>query len=187
MNTILDDAPVRRVELRDGDFRAVKPMLQAGVGVPAPKNKSVRQFLTGDLGFDPDYVEGRLQTVFLDGAPVDDFDTAMVLPGCTLALSGAMPGLAGATMRRGGYFARMREGIAHDSAAGKAEDVGANPDGAIVTVKLFNKALADLARDLIQGRPLLVNRRWLADLPIAEDAKPSASVESVWLTFTFAE
>ena len=37
----------------------------------------------------------------------------MVGHGDTLALSAAMPGLVGATMRRGGYFAGLRANISH--------------------------------------------------------------------------
>ena len=67
-----------------------------------------------------------------------------------LALSGAMPGLVGATMRRGGYYARMREGITHEE-TGKADGGG---EQGFVVVKLFNRPLADLTETLA-ARPLL--------------------------------
>ncbi|MFC1662292.1 hypothetical protein ACFL3S_12715, partial [Gemmatimonadota bacterium] len=83
-------------------------------------------------------------------------------PGAVLALSGAMPGLVGATMRRGGYYSRMREGISHSgsdaaggTAAGEAEEADRGGEGNLVIVKLFNRPLADLAETLA-ARPLLV-------------------------------
>ncbi len=106
----MPEAPILRVTMSRPAFKA---LLQRGVGIPDGSGASVREFLQGTLGIDAAYVEEKLQTVFLDGHPVDDFDRAVVRPGAVLALSGAMPGLAGATMRRGGFYARMREGITH--------------------------------------------------------------------------
>ncbi|MCG8507911.1 MAG: hypothetical protein MI741_01665 [Rhodospirillales bacterium] len=183
MNTVLEGAPSRRLVLREDEFSGLKPMLQAGIGIRAKPGRTLRPFLTGDLGFDPAYVEERLQTVLLDGAPVDDFDSATLWPGCTIALSGAMPGLAGATMRRGGYYARMREGIAHRD--GGNRNAEANPETLVVYVKLFNRALEDLGRQLIAGRPVLVDRRWLLGLPGREgqeDMVDSRDDGAVWLT-----
>ena len=59
--------------------------------------------------------------------------------GVTLALSSAMPGLVGATMRRAGYYSTMRNTITYiernERNSGKA---------IIFTVKLFNLLLAGL-------------------------------------------
>jgi len=144
----MPEAPTVRVTLSRHVFKA---LLQRGVGIPDGTGVRVREFLQETLGIDAAYVEERLQTVFLDGQPVDDFDRAVVRPGAVLALSGAMPGLVGATMRRGGYYARMREGITH------AETDTADGGGhkSFVVVKLFNRPLADLAETLA-ARPLLV-------------------------------
>jgi hypothetical protein len=142
----MPEATILRVTMSRPAFKA---LLQRGVGIPNGSGGSVREFLQGTLGIDAAYVEEKLQTVFLDGHPVDDFDRAVVRPGAVLALSGAMPGLAGATMRRGGFYARMREGITH---AGTDTPEGSGKG--VVVVKLFNRPLADLAETLA-GRPLL--------------------------------
>jgi len=134
--------------LSRGAFRA---LLQRGVGISDGAGASVREFLLETLGIDGTYVEEKLQTVFLNGQPVDDFDRARVRPGAVLALSGAMPGLAGATMRRGGYYARLREGITYSGEEGVEED----DEAGIVIVKLFNRPLADLTETLA-ARPLLL-------------------------------
>ena len=131
----MGEAPTVRVTLSRPAFKA---LLQRGIGIPCGTGTGVREFLQRALGIDPAYVEEQLQTVFLDGHPVDDFDRAQVRPGAVLALSGAMPGLAGATMRRGGYYARMREGITHD---GTQRTEGSTEEG-VVMVKLFNRPLA---------------------------------------------
>jgi hypothetical protein len=144
---MMPEAATVRVTLSRHAFKA---LLQRGIGIPDGTEASVREFLQKTLGIDAAYVEEKLQTVFLDGQAVDDFDRAVVRPGAVLALSGAMPGLVGATMRRGGYYARMREGITH------AESHTADGGGqeSFVIVKLFNRPLADLAVTLA-ARPLL--------------------------------
>lgn len=73
-----------------------------GFQVDLPVACSVRELLCGQLGVAPEYLEGRIQTIFLNSRPVDDPATATVTPGATLALSGPMPGLAGAICRKGG-------------------------------------------------------------------------------------
>jgi len=153
-------------------LQAFRTLLQRGVGVPQATCVGVREFLQVTLGIEADYVEERLQTVFLDGRPVDDLDRTLVGPGAALALSGAMPGLAGATMRRGGYYARMREGITHSGAAGEEGKGGAG----IVIVKLFNRPLADLAESLTD-LPLLVP----ADALDALDGRGSETTDGEWV------
>ena len=144
----MPEAPTVRVTLPRHAFKA---LLQRGVGIPGGTGLRVREFLQETLGIPADYVEEKLQTVFLDGQPVDDLDRAVVRSGAVLALSGALPGLVGATMRRGGYYARMREGITH----AEADTGGGGGEKRFVVVKLFNRPLADLT-DTLAARPLLV-------------------------------
>ena len=82
------------------------------VPVPAmPGRCTLRRFLEEILGLAPAYIDERVQTILLDGLAVDNLDAAIVRPGTRLALSAAMPGVAGATLRRGGHYAPMRRGI----------------------------------------------------------------------------
>ena len=74
---------------------------------------SIKTFLCEQLGLGPEYVEKRIQTLFMDGKPVDDIDSAIVKDGSTLALSAAMPGFVGAVLRKGGYYASMRSTISY--------------------------------------------------------------------------
>lgn len=168
----MPEASAIRVTL---SLQAFRTLLQRGVGIHVGNPAPVREFLQDALGIDPGYVEERLQTAFLNGQPVDDFDRTVVGPGAVLALSGAMPGLAGATMRRGGYYARLREGITHQ---GNDEAVEKNQDG-IVIVKLFNRPLADLARDL--STRLLLFPADALDAILAEDPPNADPTDGDWI------
>ena len=115
------------------------PLLQKGFALDVSIGRTIRFLLRDELGLHEEYIETRIQTVFLDGKPVDDIDTALVRDGATLALAPAMPGLMGAMLRRGGHLAVMRSGITHRDETG-AQGIG---EGRIV-VKLFGMALQEL-------------------------------------------
>ena len=114
-------------------------ILQSGFLVKIPARISIRGFLFDWLGLPSQYVNERISTVFLDGKPVDDIDSAFIRNGATLALSSAMPGLVGATMRRAGYYSAMRNTITYIEPNGS--DSG---EPLMFTVKLFNLLLARL-------------------------------------------
>lgn len=133
---------------------AFDPLFQEGVQVLTRVNCSVSEFLLGRLGVTPEYVKERIQTLFLDGRPVDDEDSARMADGAVLALSGAMPGLAGATLRKGGYFSSLRYQISH--AAGTGPSL---PARGTVTVKLFNVVLKELAPLLLSKGVLVPGKR----------------------------
>lgn len=116
-------------------------LLQKGVQVKCRVNQSLLALLKEDFQLDSHYISERIQTITLDGQPVDDPATAIVLPGSTLAVSGAMPGLVGATLRKGGYYAAMRSTISYIGSDKKKQEIQAG----LVTVKLFNLILKDLA------------------------------------------
>jgi len=107
---------------------------------------SVKEFLCNRMFIEEDYLDKRIQTIFLDGKPVDDVNSAIVIDGSTLSLSAAMPGLVGATMRRGGILAAMRSGISYVPA-----ETGSDSCEGKVTVKLFNLILRELG-------PVFLNR-----------------------------
>ena len=100
---------------------------------------SLRELLCVQLGVSADYVDQRIQTIFLDGKAVDNIDTAVVRHGSTLALSAAMPGLAGASLRRGGAYPAMRRQISHQNKA-----VHNSVADGVVMLKLFNLVALEL-------------------------------------------
>jgi hypothetical protein len=141
----------------DGGLPGFSLLLQGGFLVRAEGCGSIRGFLMNTLGLGSELVEQLVQSVFLDGKPVDDLDSVNVRDGCTLALSAAMPGLVGATMRRGGYYASLRSGISFSQG-----DCREEPCCGDVRVKLFNLTATALERDLLQGG-IRVQARELAE------------------------
>jgi hypothetical protein len=160
------------------------PLLQMGVTVPARVGCSLKSLLCDQLGIDADFVAQRIQTIFCDSQPVDDLDRTIIREGSTVALSAAMPGLVGASMRRGGQYAVLRRGISHGEDSGAA----ACAPGTI-RIKLFNLLLAELG-PLILSRGVLLEREALADLlrrlPATGEAAPPGAAR-VLLTAAFGE
>ncbi|GAB6126431.1 hypothetical protein [Humidesulfovibrio idahonensis] len=125
------------------------PLAREGFGVAARPGRPLRETLTQDFGLCPDCVEERIQTVFLDGSPVDDIDQDSARPGCTLALAAAMPGVAGIAMRRGSPVGVFREGVTHHAdAAGAAGAEQTRPFA--LTLKLFNSVAVECLANVLE-------------------------------------
>jgi hypothetical protein len=114
-------------------FEKFLQLLQKGVKVTAQVGSTVRSFLCDDLGLSPEYVDKRIQTLFLNGKAIDNPDAAFLKEGSTLALSAAMPGLLGATLRKGSYYARMRNEISYQE-----QSQAITVHEGFVLLKLFN-------------------------------------------------
>jgi hypothetical protein len=121
--------------------------------VPCP----LKELLCDQIGLPSEYVENRIQTVFLNGKPVDDVDTAQVAANDTIALSAAMPGLLGAVLRKGGYYSAMRQDITYEREC----TVAGTKDGMVV-IKLFNLTVPEA------GPLLLQHGIWLDASELAE-------------------
>jgi hypothetical protein len=91
-------------------------LLQKGFLVAIPTGSTIKHMLCDYYDVDENYLENRIQTIFLDGKPVDDVDKTMVKNGSNVALSAAMPGLVGSTFQRGGVLATFRSGITYKQA-----------------------------------------------------------------------
>lgn len=126
-------------------------LLQQGVKVRRRVGCTVDSFLRQELGAGPETVE-KIQSVMLDGKPVDDIGAAVVRDGSTLALSAAMPGLVGATMRRGGAYASLRSAITYRE-TGRP---GAAGEG-WVTLKIFNLLMGELGPSQLRGQVLVAS------------------------------
>ncbi len=87
------------------------PLLEQGFGVRVFVGCSIRNLLCGQLGLQDEYLDNRIQTLFLNGKTVDDVDSTLVNDGAVLALSAAMPGIMGACLRKGGLYAPMRSNL----------------------------------------------------------------------------
>ncbi len=121
------------------------PILGEGIFLRGPSGQTVEDFLVKTAGVSSAYLKERVQTVFLDGRALDDFGTARVMDGATLALSAAMPGLAGAVLRRGGRYAPMRRQISHEAPFSET----ASGD-IFVVLKLFNMIARELGPEFLR-------------------------------------
>jgi hypothetical protein len=126
------------------------PFLQQGVRIRALVGCSISELLVQQFGITPDYIRSRITTLFLNSRAIDKADEAIVGDGAVLALSGAMPGLVGATMRSGGYYAAMRSSISYQG----AEEQEPVREGTI-RIKLFNLLLSELGGVILRQGILL--------------------------------
>ena len=114
-------------------------LLGHGFSVNFQTGCSVKELLCSRLGIHEDYLAERIQTIFLNAKVVDDVNSAIVSEGSTLALSGAMPGLVGAILRSGGFYASMRSQISYD------KNMSSSPSNAgKITLKFFNLIVKEL-------------------------------------------
>lgn len=147
-------APLLKLVLPPSELRRFGALLQRGVALRVTAGRSVHALLTEELCLAPEYVEARISTVFMDGQVVDVLEDAIVREGSLLALSAAMPGLVGATLRKGGYYSAMRSAITR--AADRASQ--ATRAEAVVRVKLFNLLIDELGPVLL-GHGIVLDRR----------------------------
>lgn len=115
-------------------------LVQKGFEVKARVESSIRDVVCAQIGVADEYLDHRINTIFLDGSAVDDVDSATIHAGSRLALSASMPGLVGATMRKAGYYAQMRHGITYVA----EEQSHSDSRVGFFTLKLFNLVAAEL-------------------------------------------
>jgi len=127
--------------------RVLAALFVTGVEMPLPGAMSVNCWLTRELGLDPEYVAREIGAAFLDGRPLDDFDTAELRPGAILALGAAVPGLVGISLNRGSPLACFRHDISQ-ATTGTGMAAGQGSAG-MVRLKLFNFPARALAAGLV--------------------------------------
>jgi len=127
------------IGVSDGRISEFVALLRSGFRVKTQVGCNVKDFLCGQMGLSTDYYENRILTLFLNSKPVDNPESARVQDGAILALSAAMPGLVGATMRRGGHYGRLRGSITHGD-----DNQSCETSTGWVTLKLFNLVLKEL-------------------------------------------
>ncbi len=125
-------------------------LLQQGVMIWSRTGCSVEAFLRDELKASPEMI-GKIQSIVLDGKPVDDIRAAVLHDGSTLALSAAMPGLVGATLRRGGAYSSLRSAITYHETGNAC-----TPGEGWMNIKLFNLLMAELGPNLLRKGVLLV-------------------------------
>jgi hypothetical protein len=114
-------------------------LLSKGFVINAQTGCTIKELLCGQLNIKEDYLEERIQTIFLNLKTVDNVNSAVIREGSILALSAAMPGVLGATLRKGGWYAPMRRQISHEKDI--TSDIHKKGE---VTIKLFNLIAREL-------------------------------------------
>ena len=141
---------VMELHCDDIALKVFQQLFQQGVVLQVEVGVSVRNVLCSQLGLASDYVDNRINTVFLNSMPVDDIDKALVSDGTVLALSAAMPGLAGAVMRKSGYFAGFRSSISYSA----EKTVLGHGSGELV-LKLYNIIALEIGPHILEHGFLL--------------------------------
>jgi len=143
----LDNSSLTQLRLvaDDSHIPSFFQLLQDGFMVKGLTGCSINSFLTQQLGISPEYITERIHSIFLEGKPVDNLDSAIVHDGSHLSLSAAMPGLVGATMRRGGSYGTLRSSITYNESDPHCEIA----EGC-VHLKLFNLLMKELGPDLLR-------------------------------------
>lgn len=114
-------------------------LLAQGILASTIAGTSIYHFLTIDIGIAPEYIDHRIQTIFLDGKAVDDVKNTFLKQGSILALSAAMPGLVGATFRKSGFYSSFRKNISYEQ-----QSTVSNKQVIDFTLKLFNTIAKEL-------------------------------------------
>jgi len=123
----------------------ILPILQKGFIVWSRSGCSLNEFLCIQQKISSDYIAERISTIFMDGKPVDDIDMTVIQDGSSIALSGAMPGLVGAVMRRGSFYASFRDSITYK----KGPDIYTQKK-CMVNLKFFNIVMKELGPDFLK-------------------------------------
>ena len=140
----MQNAASLSMELAEAQTAGLFLLLQNGFIVKACIGCSIKDFFHEQLGLSPEYVQDKIQGIFLDGKPADEIETAIIRDGARLTLSGTMPGLVGIALRRG-PLAVFRLGITH-------RETGDNCHGGdgFVQLKLLNLLMKDLGPELLR-------------------------------------
>ena len=126
-----------------GSLPLFTTVLQSGIEVKTTCGVALGRFLSNFPGFTADYLADTVQTIFLNGTAVDDLTTPLTGDHPTLALSAAMPGLAGAIFRKNSFHAALRT----DTRTIQSEPTVKGD--LTVTVKLFNSIAKERGEELL--------------------------------------
>jgi hypothetical protein len=140
----LSACPVLSLEVCDDlTLAGFATLLQSGMYLEVAQGCSIGELLSRLPGFTEDYIAEKVQTIFLNGLPADDLAQKLKGESAVLAVSAAMPGLAGAIFRKGGIHASLRTAVEAIPVSDKTEKF------VRIRLKLFNM----IAKD--RGVPIL--------------------------------
>ena len=119
-------------------------LLQSGIEIKARSGDTLGKFLDQFPGFTPEYLAETVQTIFLNGTAIDDLTLALKGDRPVLALSAAMPGLAGAIFRKNSFHSALRTETGPRNSSSEPEKE------ITVTLKLFNSIARERGADMLR-------------------------------------
>ena len=140
----LQKAATLSLDLAEEQIASLFLLLQNGFFIKASVGCTIKDFFIKQLGLSPDYVQEKIQGIFLNGKPADDIETAIIRDGARLTLSCAMPGLVGIALRRG-PLAVFRHSITHRETG----DYSYTGEG-IIQLKLLNLLMKEMGPELLR-------------------------------------
>lgn len=148
-------------------------VLQSGIEIRTESGTSLAAFLTQIPGFDVDYIAQTVQTIFLNGNAIDDLSEELQGTRVVLALSAAMPGLAGAIFRKNGFHAPLRTEVKNSS------QCETKNRSTIVVVKMFNSIARERGAELL-AQGVTINGKKIVDFLASKDflSRHIISIES---------
>lgn len=132
-----------RCTLPEDRLARMSSVLQAGFYLDVAAGTPLYAVLVSLPGFTDEYVDRRIQTIFFNGNAIDDLGEPLAGKTAVIALSAAMPGLAGAILRKGSPHAALRR-------TPPAERHPANNGPVAVRIKLFNAIIEERGPLLLQ-------------------------------------
>ena len=151
-SAVLENIPDMRIEAGEALIPYFRPIFQAGFLFRCQVGQSIEDFLFRQLSLQKEFVEKKISTVFLDGQCVDAIALATLNNGSIMALSSALPGLVGATLRRGGFYACLRDSITYQK-----EDMPVGLQQGTTTIKLFNLLMEEMG-PVFLGKGIIMDR-----------------------------
>ncbi len=128
----------------ENELLRLSTMLQSGFIEIGRQGDTILSFLLTLDGFSESYIESEVQTVFYNGDALDDLETELAGATATIALGSAMPGLAGAIMKKGSICGAFRKNRAIIDRASSGAPV-------TVRVKLFNTVARERGPRLLRS------------------------------------
>ncbi len=122
-------------------------VLQSGVQYGSiDAGATIGKFLEGLPGFEPDYINEKVQTIFLNGTATDDLSTPLTGKKIVLAITTAMPGLAGAIFRKNSPHAPLRTTSTKQQSTEQPE---------LIVLKVFSALTRERGPELLKAGVLI--------------------------------
>nr|WP_287410419.1 hypothetical protein [Pseudodesulfovibrio sp.] len=145
------------IQMMSGAASGWNFLLQKGFFLQGTSGMSVRNLLHEVLGYEDNFIEQTVRTIFRNNRPVDDIDNVFIKDGDRLALGGAMPGIVGIVMGRDNPYKSFRSDISVQK-----EVRARNTKPITISMKIFSTLAVETGIDVL-GRGILVESLTLAD------------------------